>query len=239
MSGAKQSLSESLSKFEEAMARQASNRLTQRKSNTKQSLSENLSKLEKEMARQASNRLAQRKSNTVRTPQTTAQSKPNTKSNATSPQKRKLRTPEEAMLERKGVRRTPHAFLRKQDVLRSHQELSRRRPAFNRSLYGTSEHIDAIIRTGRFRRTTRNGIAKILEEIKNNAKMAQIYLNVPPPPPPPKRPRRPRKKFHEGGLVRTTGEYKLLKGEIVISRGQRKNMTHGQIVKLIANYVKK
>ena len=238
MSGAKQSLSESLSKFEEAMARQVSNRLAQRKSNTKQSLSENLSKLEKAMARQASNRLAQRKSNTVRTPQTTAQSKPNTKSNATSPQKKRRRTHEESILEKKGVRRTPHAFSRKEAVLRSHQEVSRKRPAFNRTLYGTNEHIDAIVGTGRFRGIKRNGIAKILEEMKNNAKMAQIYLNVPPPPPPPKRPRR-RTKFHEGGLVRTTGEYKLLKGEIVISRGQRKNMTHGQIVKLIANYVKK
>lgn len=205
-------------------------------SGAKQSLSESLSKFEEAVARQVSNRLAQRKSNTMRTPQTTAQSKPNTKSNATSPQKKKRKTHEESMLERKGVRRTPHAFLRKEAVLKTHQEVSKIRPAFNRSLYGTNKHIDAIVGTGKFYGIQRKGIAKILEEIKNNAKMAQIYLNVPPPPPPPKK---PRKKFHEGGLVRTTGEYKLLKGEIVISRGQRKNMTHGQIVKLIANYVKK
>jgi len=45
-------------------------------------------------------------------------------------------------------------------------------------------------------------------------------------------------KKHSGGLVRSTKSYRLLKGEIVLSRGQRKGMTHGQIVKLIERHVR-
>jgi len=43
---------------------------------------------------------------------------------------------------------------------------------------------------------------------------------------------------HSGGLIRSTRSYRLLKGEIVLSRGQRKGLTHGQIVKLIEKHVR-
>ena len=45
-------------------------------------------------------------------------------------------------------------------------------------------------------------------------------------------------RMHSGGLVRSTKSYRLLKGEIVLSRGQRKGLTHGQIVKLIERHVR-
>tara|TARA_Y100001936_G_scaffold220891_2_gene235423 strand:+ start:3516 stop:4127 length:612 start_codon:yes stop_codon:yes gene_type:complete len=44
--------------------------------------------------------------------------------------------------------------------------------------------------------------------------------------------------MHSGGLIRSTGEYRLLSGEIILSREQKKGLTHGQIVKLIEKYHK-
>ncbi len=44
--------------------------------------------------------------------------------------------------------------------------------------------------------------------------------------------------MHSGGLIRSTGEYRLLSGEIILSREQKKGLTHGQIVKLIEEYHK-
>jgi len=41
---------------------------------------------------------------------------------------------------------------------------------------------------------------------------------------------------HTGGLIHKTGPHRLLKGEIVLSRAQRKGFTHGQIVKILAKY---
>ena len=38
---------------------------------------------------------------------------------------------------------------------------------------------------------------------------------------------------HTGGLVRKTCSYRLLKGEIVLSRAQRKGFTHAQIVRIL------
>ena len=42
--------------------------------------------------------------------------------------------------------------------------------------------------------------------------------------------------LHTGGLVRKTGPHRLLKNEIVLSRAQRKGLTHGQIVKILKSY---
>lgn len=42
--------------------------------------------------------------------------------------------------------------------------------------------------------------------------------------------------MHVGGLVRKTGAHRLLKGEIVLSRSQRRGLTHGQILKLLDAY---
>ena len=44
--------------------------------------------------------------------------------------------------------------------------------------------------------------------------------------------------MHTGGLVRKTGPHRLLKDEIVLSRAQRKGLTHGQIVKILKAYKK-
>ena len=43
----------------------------------------------------------------------------------------------------------------------------------------------------------------------------------------------PEPRLHSGGLVRKTGSHRLLKGEIVLSRAQRRGMTHAQIVKIL------
>ena len=42
--------------------------------------------------------------------------------------------------------------------------------------------------------------------------------------------------MHTGGLVRKTAPHRLLKGEVVLSRGQRRGLTHGQIVKILKAY---
>ena len=44
--------------------------------------------------------------------------------------------------------------------------------------------------------------------------------------------------MHTGGLVRKTGPHRLLKDEIVLSRAQRRGLTHGQIVKILKSYRK-
>ena len=44
--------------------------------------------------------------------------------------------------------------------------------------------------------------------------------------------------LHTGGLVRKTAPHRLLKDEIVLSRAQRKGLTHGQIVKILKSYKK-
>ena len=44
--------------------------------------------------------------------------------------------------------------------------------------------------------------------------------------------------LHTGGLVRKTAPHRLLKDEIVLSRAQRKGLTHGQIVKILKAYKK-
>jgi len=46
------------------------------------------------------------------------------------------------------------------------------------------------------------------------------------------------RQMHTGGLVRKTGPHRLLKDEIVLSRAQRRGLTHGQIVKILKSYKK-
>ena len=46
------------------------------------------------------------------------------------------------------------------------------------------------------------------------------------------------RQMHTGGLVRKTAPHRLLKDEIVLSRAQRKGLTHGQIVKILKAYKK-